>query len=412
LVVAYSSGENETISLPYIKMKLFQYDQYLKDLKDKVSFSKPKSSLLYIDYEMSQAVLLTILLFFDFGDKKKKNVLDILQEEINISGMQQFTINLKNNLQELVAESTDNKLIEVETVFVKEDNKNYIGRILDYLQEQIDKLKDCATCKYEKGDYTAYSFLVDENTKKLIRNKFVNDPYSFFSIFQILHSLNERVEKNEYKYEVYNSKGFYTDYKRPTYSHFFYFTHYYINKNQEKRLLRELSDGEQQFLHTLGICLMLQKKRALLLLDEPETHFNPDWRSKFIDILRRTLQASNDNFMFKDIVLTSHSPFIISDCFPDKVIVFEKDKQPQSAYCKNFRTFGTSVDIIMENVFKRNNTIGDFSAKIIYEIEKEIKNKKKLTEEQVRVYKDKTSDLGDSIEKILLFTKLNELKKR
>ena len=50
LVVAYSSGENETISLPYVKMKLFQYDQYLKDLKDHVKYEKPKSSLLYIDY--------------------------------------------------------------------------------------------------------------------------------------------------------------------------------------------------------------------------------------------------------------------------------------------------------------------------------------------------------------------------
>lgn len=415
LVVAYSSGENETISLPFVKMKLFQYDQYIKDLKDKAKFEKPKSSLLYIDYEMSQAVLLTILLFFDFGDENNKDVLDILKEEMGITGMQQFTINLNNHWQALISENNSDKLIEAKTVKSKKNNENYIGRILDYLQEQIDKLKECSSCKYEKGDYTAFSFLVDENTKKLIRDKF-KSPYSFFSIFQTLHSLNERVEENTYKYEVYNSRGFYTDYKRPTHNHFFYFSHYYINKIEEdkieKRLLRELSDGEQQFIHTLGICLMIKNKRTLLLLDEPETHFNPDWRSKFIDILRRTLEASNDNFMYKDIVLTSHSPFIISDCFPDKVIVFEKNKQPQSAYYKNFRTFGTSVDIIMENIFKRNNTIGDFSAKIIYDIEKEIKKKRKLTEEQVKIYKNKTIELGDSMEKILLFTKLNELKKK
>ncbi|WNI35931.1 restriction system-associated AAA family ATPase [Chryseobacterium sp. SG20098] len=396
-------------------MKLFQYDQYLKDLKDKAVFKKPKSSLLYIDYEMSQAVLLTILLFFEFGNNIKKDVLDILKEEMNIAGIQQFTINLNNHWQALVSEATSDKLMEVETILKKEDKKKYIGKILDYLQEQIDKLNDCATCKYEKEDYTAYSFLVDKNTKRLIKDKF-KDPYSFFSIFQILHSLNERVEENDYKYEVYNSKGFYTDYKRPSYSHFFYFTHYYIKKVEKEKemnlLLRQLSDGEQQFLHTLGICLMLQKKRSLLLLDEPETHFNPGWRSKFIDILRRTLEASNDNYMYKDIVLTSHSPFIISDCFPDKVIVFEKDKQPESAYIKNFRTFGTSVDIIMENIFNRNNTIGDFSAKIIYDIEEEIKRKRKLSEEQVIEYKRRTSDLGDSMEKILLFTKLNELKKK
>lgn len=404
LVVAYSSGENETISLPYIKMKLFQYDQYLKDLKDKAVYSKPKSSLLYIDYEMSQAVLLTILLFFDFGDKKNKGVLDILQEEIQISGMLQFTINLSNNWQELVADATENNLIEVETVYKKEDNKNYIGRILDYLQEQIDKLKDCATCKFEKGDYTAFSFLVDENTQKLIRSKFKNDPYFFFSIFQILHSLNERVEENDYKYEVYNSKGFYTDYKRPTYSHFFYFTHYYINKNNDKRLLRELSDGEQQFLHTLGICLMLQNKRALLLLDEPETHFNPDWRSKFIDILKRTLKASNDNFMFKDIVLTSHSPFIISDCFPDKVIVFKYGEQPKNANDLGIDTFGTSVNIITNKIFNKKNTIGNYSMEKLneYKIIAETTNN---IDELIDTINE---EFGDSIEKLLLIKEIQE----
>lgn len=419
LVVAYSSGENETISLPYIKMKLFEYDEYLKDLRNNVKYERAKSSLLYVDYEMSQAALLTILLFFDYGEGKEKGVLDILRDEIKIAGMQQFSINLSNNWQEIIEDVKERNLIEVKTIYEKEDKKNYLGKILDNLEDYIVKFLDCSTCSFTKGNFSIYSFLIDDRTKTLFREKFANNPYEFFNFFQILHSLNERVEENEYKDEVYNSTGFYTDYKRPTYSHFFYFTHYYIKKIDdvkgnkiENLLLRQLSDGEQQFLHTLAICLMLQDKRALLLLDEPETHFNPEWRSKFIDILRRTLEARNENFLFKDIIITSHSPFIISDCFPDKVIVFEKNKNPESADFKNFRTFGTSVDIIMENIFNRNNTIGDFSAKIIYEIEEEIKNKKNLTEEQVNNYKKRTVNLGDSMEKILLFTKLNELKKK
>ena len=32
-----------------------------------------------------------------------------------------------------------------------------------------------------------------------------------------------------------------------------------------------------------------------------------------------------------DILITSHSSFIISDCYLDKVIAFEKDKQPINA---------------------------------------------------------------------------------
>jgi restriction system-associated AAA family ATPase len=430
LVVAYSSGENETISLPYIKMKLFQYDQYIKDLRQKAEFSKPKSSLLYIDYEMSQAVLLTILLFFDFQietkkkkEDKKKGVLSTLEQEVKISGIGQFTLNIFNYWQQLINDSNEDQLIEVQTVFEdrdiqnNDDTKSYIGRIIDNIQVYIDKLKDCATCSFTKGNYTSLDFLINQNTIQLIRKKFDNDPYKFFSVFQVLHSLNERVEENEYKFEVYNSKGYYTDYKRPEYDQFFYFTNYYIKKKEENGdiinlLLRQLSDGEQQFLHTLGICLMLKNKRTLLLLDEPETHFNPDWRSKFIYILRKTLETGNDNFLFKEIILTSHSPFIIADCYPDKVIVFKKDKQPIDARKLKFNTFGTSVNIVLEEIFKKEESIPNYSLSKL----NEIKNRDFNDPKDIEKAKEDSRLLGESPEKVFLFRDLllkeEELKKK
>lgn len=157
---------------------------------------------------------------------------------------------------------------------------------------------------------------------------------------------------------------------------------------------------------------MLQNKSVLFLLDEPETHFNPEWRSEFICILKDSLDKSGTNHLMREIIITSHSPFIISDCYPDKVIVFKKNEQPQNAYDKNFRTYGTSVDLIMEHIFKRNNTIGDLSNSELIKIEIEIKDLEKLTEEQVKAFKNRVSHLGDSMEKILLFTKLNELKSK
>ena len=409
LVVAYSSGENETISLPYVKMKLFQYDQYIKDLaRGDIEFQKPKSSLLYIDYEMSQAVLLTILLFFDFYDQGEKSVLSILDEEMKVSGIEQFSINIHNHWQKLIGDYDEDELIEMETVINlseserEKNSKSYIGRIVDNLQASIDCLRECATSCFEKGDYFSLDFLVDINTIRLVRKKFDNDAYKFFSVFQILHALNERVEENQYKEEVYNSKGFYTDYKRPEYSQFFYFTNYKIKKEDREKteslLLRELSDGEQQFLHTLGICLMLQKKRTLLLLDEPVTHFNPEWRSKFIDTLRKTLQAGNDNFLLKDIVLTSHSPFIISDCFPDKVIVFTKGEQPKSP---EFNTFGTSIGVITSKIFNSNQTIGNYSNDEIQKFEKFFEEKSYNEALQIL-----NSKIGDSVEKLLFINRM------
>ncbi len=78
----------------------------------------------------------------------------------------------------------------------------------------------------------------------------------------------------------------------------------------------------------------------------------------------------------KDVLITSHSPFIISDCFPDKVIVFRKGEDPKNAQKMKFRTYGTSTDLIMENLFKKNYTIGDKSREEIEDIFKEIKDKK------------------------------------
>ncbi|MCH5686705.1 AAA family ATPase [Niabella sp. W65] len=182
-----------------------------------------------------------------------------------------------------------------------------------------------------------------------------------------------------------------------------------VTKEVSHLLMKNLSDGEQQFLHTLGICLMLKNKSAILLLDEPETHFNPDWRSKFIRTLQKSLEASKTKNIMKDVLITSHSPFIISDCFPDKVIVFRKGEDPKNAQKMKFRTYGTSTDLIMENLFKKNYTIGDKSREEIEDIFKEIKDKKKLSIKEVTKFKSKVSHLGDSMEKILLFAKLNEL---
>lgn len=411
LIVAYSSGENETISLPYIKMKLFQYDQYINDLKQKVLFQKPKSSLLFIDYEMSQAVLLTILLFFDFDDEEKDGVLSTLEEIAKISGIQQFTVNIFNYWQKLVGDLSSEQLLEVETVFEElkdrnnDTNQQYVGKIIDNIQTYIEKLRDCATCCYKKGAYTSIDFLINKNTIQLIRKKFDYDPYKFFSVFQILHSLNERVEENEYKLEVYNSKGYYTDYKKPEYTQFFYFTNYYIKKKAENGtitnlLLRQLSDGEQQFLHTLGICLMLQNRRTLLLLDEPETHFNPDWRSKFISVLRKTLEAGGDKFLSKDLILTSHSPFIISDCLPDKVMQFTNingEVKAINAKDLNFKTFGSGVDYILQKFFGIQSLVSDYSKEWIRDV---IKNG---TDNQL---KEAIDFVGESNLKQFLFSEL------
>jgi len=389
LVIGYSSGENEILSIPFLKTRLIHFDEYFEAVKRKLAYKAPESSLIYIDYEMSQAVLLSNYLF------QGKDVLKPLLKELGIKDIKRFRMNINKH---------------------PEDSFNILSRY----ENIISKFKNCSTSYFEDDDYLTIDFWVNANTKEAFKKNFHEGIFELFQAFQILYTLNYKTVSEDIKKDVYESKGFYTDGKVPNPApedKVFYFLDYYIEKEDQITkeisylLMKNLSDGEQQFLHTLGICLMLKNKTTLLLLDEPETHFNPDWRSKFIQTLQKSLEASYSNNLMKDILITSHSPFIISDCYPDKVIVFEKNKQPINAQKMQFRTYGTSIDIIMENIFKRNNTIGDKSRDEIDVIQEQIKNKRGLTKKQVQDFKQKTEHLGDSMEKILLFAKLNQLEK-
>ncbi len=75
----------------------------------------------------------------------------------------------------------------------------------------------------------------------------------------------------------------------------------------ESIMLKSLSDGEHQLLHTLGLCLLFKNTSSLFLLDEPETHFNPDWRSKFITRLSECFKDSSDT---AEMIITTHAPFL------------------------------------------------------------------------------------------------------
>lgn len=376
LVIGYSSGENEILSIPFLKTRLIHYDEYLEALVRNYEYKEPESNMIYIDYEMSQAVLLSNFLF------QKKEVLKPINDHLNIIDIVRFRMNL-------------NLHIEGE------------HRILDQFQDTILAFKNCATAVFESKDKLLLDFWINDDTKAAFRENFNGDIFKLFRAFQVLYTLNYRTIPSSIKSDVYQSKGFYTDGKVPVPApedNVFFFLDYRIQKLRRETnevsnlLLKNLSDGEQQFLHSMGICLMLKSKSALLLLDEPETHFNPDWRSKFISTIKGSLEAAGNNNLMMDLLITSHSPFIVSDCKREKVFVLEG----QSVSNPKINTFGTSVNIITEEVFKKKESISDLPIKEIADI----KALPLDTLEHIEYAKNAARILGESVEKVLLFREL------
>jgi restriction system-associated AAA family ATPase len=401
-IIGYSSGENEILSVPFIKSRLVHLDEYKQNTKaGAFTFVSSENSLIYINSNMSQAVLLACLLLEN--DEALKPIKDI--DNTGIVDLKSFRMNI--NLHKFDFQN---------------DSKQNILELLE--NDKIDKLKKCATSWYLNSKHLILDFFVNDATKAAFKHHFEDNPFELFQVFQILYELNSHFIKESIKRDVYQSKGIYTDGKLPSGSpndNVFYFLDFYITKKFKKDgvvkdlLLREFSDGEHQFLHTVGICLLLKGTRSLLLLDEPETHFNPNWRANFIKILNESITAGNKRnypngsfnvHYLKDILLTSHSPFIISDCLPDNVILFEKnDKGVLSAKKASelgIDTYGTSVNLLTNRIFKNKETIGKYALSKL----NDYKNKFAISQNKQQVIDELNEEFGDSIEKLLLIKEL------
>lgn len=403
-VIGYSSGENEILSLPFIKSRLIHLDEYLQAVRDNYNnYQEAENSLIYIDNNMSQAVLLTCLLFEEDDALAPLKAVD----NTGILGLRSFRMNI--NLHE----------------FEFKDSKGIIQKrpIIDFLEHrELGHLKKCATSWFidYKKNTLSLDFYVNEATKDAFKYYF-NGALECFHLFRLLYELNNYFIDERTKVDVYRSKGVYTDGKLPIPSpsqDIFHFLDFYITKELKKTgekkdlLLRSFSDGEHQFIHTMGICLLLKDRRTLLLLDEPETHFNPSWRAKFVKVLNDSIGAGSkakgfNVHLMKDVLLTSHSPFIISDCLPDNVILFEKEENGKTSAKKiseieeSFNTYGTSIGLITAKIFNNNQTIGHHS-------NNELQKFEKFFEE--RNYHDAlqllNSRIGDSVEKLLFINKM------
>lgn len=411
-VIGYSSGENEILSLPFIKSRLIHLDEYKQASRDNYErFDEPENSLIYIDNNMSQSVLLACLLF-----ENEKTLAPLRHiDNTGILGLRSFRMNI--NLHEF----------EIQDEKTKKPIKVPILKLLE--QNQLDDLKKCATSWFldQKTKTLWLDFYVNDATKSAFKEHF-HSSLKCFQFFSLLYELNNHFVDEETKVDVYRSKGVYTDGKLPVGSprqDVFQFLDFYITKELKTGkvkdlLLRSFSDGEHQFLHTMGVCLLLKDKRSLLLLDEPETHFNPSWRAKFVKILNDSISSGNPKglidggfnvHLLKDVLLTSHSPFIISDCLPDNVVLFEKDEDGDTTAKKvselenAFNTYGTSVELILDKLFNYRQSIGDLS---FSEFEK-IDFSNLDSPEKVEGEKNKLRKLGESIEKDMVLARLNRI---
>lgn len=86
---------------------------------------------------------------------------------------------------------------------------------------------------------------------------------------------------------------------------------------------RELSEGEQQLLMVLGLLRFTQEDEALFLLDEPDTHLNPAWSQRYLELLKEVGGMTGSSH----VVMATHDPLVVSSLKKEQVRILSRDEE-------------------------------------------------------------------------------------
>lgn len=447
-MLGYSSGENEILSLPFFKMRFVQFDEYWNALTRQLSYpGYPETRLAYLDSGFSQAILLCNLLFQDeatlqpfredVGIEALREFRIVLRRRIPIDAVQLEAFDLADEDQKrerrnwIMAEARTRGLSESEISQSVDDwvrreiikgnpalsetdepgSTRYRLNLLQLLEGDeksslvVSALKRCATLSYidDARDALVLDYWVNEATQQAFCENFDGKALALFQAFQVLLTLNLYAVSETLKTDLYTSTSHYVSETVPTLASDqrimrFKFVRFTKQGVAEPMMLKELSDGEHQLLHSLGLCLLFRETNSLFLLDEPETHFNPDWRANFISRLRQCLPGKGE--FAQDMLITTHTPFLISDSKPEKVLVFANDKATGAVSIRypDYNTLGASINKITMNTFGKRETIGGHAQALL----EALRARFEQGEDKEALITEIQQQLGDSVEKVLL----------
>ncbi len=112
-------------------------------------------------------------------------------------------------------------------------------------------------------------------------------------------------------------------------------------------LLDWLSDGERAFLGRMALLAMFDMQDSLIILDEPEVHFNDYWKREVVSLLDGMMRGHSNH-----ILITTHSSILLSDVTEDQITVFVKSPTGITEQRRpGIKTFGADPSEIMMVTF-------------------------------------------------------------
>ncbi len=285
-------------------------------------------------------------------------------------------------------------------------------QLTDELETYLDRLKRCATC-YDYDDKTEiyiFDYWINDQTKEAF-HFFWETALDLYSALHKLAMLNDlaipRKTRTRFQKDT-KARKFASRLPEPQdEDKVFRFERvkFVAQETGQEVDYVSLSDGEHQLGQILGTLCMLSFPNVLFLLDEPESHFNPDWRVKFISRIldlptKHGDRRSDSEASQQECLLTTHSPFVPSDMPRDKVFIFSKEDGKVVVHHPDIETFGTTFDTIIEECFGIRPPISQVPLDEIKDL---------MKSENPEAIRQGMQRLGQSVEKAFLADRLRQL---
>lgn len=403
-IVGYTSGDNETLSLPFLVSRSGYADAVGKQALDREPSAKakpiPDTRLMLVDYGTHLEVLVANLLLGS-AEEREALLLDAKLKELHSF---RCVIQLAHRaVPKLSAREASTR-------------KRKGVQLTDELESYIDELRRCSTCHSydEKSETYVFDFLVTDETRTAF-------PCFWATTIELYSALHKLAMLNDLAIPKVTRERLLRDIKTRR------FASRLPEPQDEDRVFRfeqvrfrpkigdgvvdyvSLSDGEHQLAQILGTMCMASFANVLFLLDEPESHFNPQWRVKFISRLMDLPTASGKRgeaggaAAQQDCLLTTHSPFVPSDMSRENVLIFKKSESAVEVRRPNIETFGTTFDTILEECFDVRPPMSEVPRREIEDL---------MKSQDREAIKAGITRLGDSVEKVFLMDHLRQLSKQ
>ena len=146
-------------------------------------------------------------------------------------------------------------------------------------------------------------------------------------------------------------------------------------------------------------------KHVNIILEEVELYFHPEFQKRLVKyVIDGIGQLDFMSIQGINIMLVTHSPFVLSDIPASNILALDKEGLP----CKNIRSFGSNIhDMLKDSFFLQTGWIGDFAKDYIHRIIDELEGENRKEDAKDRLHRN-IMRIDEPVMRTLLLDKYHE----